>query len=256
MAFYRYLVMAQLNVLIAALKKQLKASGMTYADIGCALELSEASIKRMFAQGHFTLARMESILQLIGLEFTDLLDLVQRESHQIEQLNLEQEAQIAADLELLVIAVSVIHGFSYDELKTYYNLSEHQLIQKLAALDRLKLIDLLPGNRIKLKIAPNFRWQSNGPIQQFFLQKVQRDFFNSNFDQTTDKLLVLNGLCSSATNQEIQDKMQEFVNKISELNKADGKLPLGEKNGTTLVVALRQWQYETFSGFVREEFRK
>lgn len=247
--------MAQIPALVTALKKQLKASGLTYADVAQALDLSEASVKRLFADQHFTLERLEGILALVGLEITDLLEVVHRDRHRLEQLTVEQEEQIARDLELLIVAVSVIHGFTFEELLTFYNFSEHLLIQKLAALDRLKLIDLLPGNRIKLRIAPNFRWIANGPIQQFFLGRVQEDFFNSRFDQNTEKLLVLNGLCSHATNQEIQERMQNFVTEISQLAKSDATLPLGQKFGNTLVLAIRQWQYSLFEGFVNPDYR-
>ncbi len=248
-------IMAQIKALVTALKKQLRASGLTYKDVAQALELSEATVKRLFAEENFTLERLDVILRLMNLDFSDLLNLMTRDRYQLEQLTESQEAQIAGDVTLLIITVSVIYGFSFEELEDYYNFDHHKLIQQLATLDRLKIIDLLPGNRIKLRIAPNFRWLANGPIQQFFLQKVQQDFFNSKFDQDTEKLIVLNGLCSFSTNKEIQKKMQALVNEISELNKRDSTLPLGEKFGNTLVVALRQWQYTSFSNYVKQDFK-
>ena len=48
-------IMAQVSALIATLKRQLKAHGKTYADLALALNLSEASIKRMFWEENFTL---------------------------------------------------------------------------------------------------------------------------------------------------------------------------------------------------------
>ena len=32
----------------------------------------------------------------------------------------------------------------------------------------MKIIELQPGNRVKMLVAPNFDWIPNGPIQQFF----------------------------------------------------------------------------------------
>ena len=175
-----------------------------------------------------------------------------RDRHQTECLTAEQEAQIAADIELLLVAVSVINGFSFADLCNYYRLGQHRLIQKLAQLDRLKMIDLMPGNRIKLRIAPNFRWLANGPIQKFFLDKVERDFFNSRFDRETEKLLVFNCLCSAGTNKEIQRRMEAFVHDVTEMVKKDRALPLTQKHGNTLVFALRQWQYSLFRDYVRD----
>lgn len=243
--------MPQSEALVKTLKAELKAAGLTYADVAKALCLSEASVKRMFAEKHFSLARLESVLALIGLELSDLVERMQKRRQQVELLTPEQEQEIADDIELLVVAVSVINGFSYEELANFYRLGRPALVQKLARLDRLRLIDLLPGNRIKLKIAPNFRWLPDGPIQRFFLQKVQSDFFNSRFDADNEKLLVLNCLCSEATNRAVQQRMQMMVDDISALVGKDKSLPLSERHGNTLVLALRQWQSGVFRGLIR-----
>jgi hypothetical protein len=68
------------------------------------------------------------------------------------------------------------------------------------------IIELLPNNRIKLLVAPNFRWLPNGPIQRFFHEKVEQEFFKSRFAGENEKLLVLNGLLSRASNSELQKK--------------------------------------------------
>ena len=46
--------MPQVSPLISTLKKQLKAHGKTYADVAELLQLSEASVKRLFAEQNFT----------------------------------------------------------------------------------------------------------------------------------------------------------------------------------------------------------
>jgi transcriptional regulator with XRE-family HTH domain len=243
--------MAQTSALLAALKKHLRAAGITYADIARALELSEASIKRLFADQAFTLPRLEKVCELAGIELSDLVNIMQRQQRQVEQLTKEQETEIASDIVLLMIAVSVINGFSYRDLLNHYNFAETDCIQKLAQLDRLKLIDLLPGNRIKLRIAPNFHWLPDGPIQRFFLEYVEKDFFDSRFDGTSEKLLVLNGLVSSQGNKELQDKMDKLSLEFNNQLEKDRPISMDEKHGTTLVIAMRQWRYSLFEDYVR-----
>ena len=53
--------MGQTRELVAALKTELKAQGKTYADVAAALELSEASVKRIFSQQNFSLERLVSL---------------------------------------------------------------------------------------------------------------------------------------------------------------------------------------------------
>lgn len=243
--------MSQSQQMVSALKTLLKTHGKTYLDVAEALQLSEASIKRLFGEHHFTLARFEKVLEMLGLDFSDLFKVMEGSRRDVEQLTPEQETEIAADIELLLVAVNVINGFSFSDFIECYRLDRHALTQKLAHLDRLKLIELLPNNRIKLRIAPNFRWHPNGPIQQFFLERVERDFFDSHFDSKTDKLLVFNGLCSEATNATIQARMEDFIHDVNEVTKRDRDLNLKQKHGNTLVIALRQWQYGLFRQYAR-----
>ncbi len=243
--------MAQTPALIATLKKQLKAHGKTYVDVAEALELSEASVKRLFSGENFTLQRLESVCQLIGMELTELVALMSQEQPQLMQLTLDQEKHIADDFILLMVALSVINGYTFADLVNYYKLSTTRCIQKLAELDRLKIIDLLPNNRIKLKVSPNFRWLPNGPIQRFFHEKVQQDFFNSRFDQDGEKLVVLNGLLSRASNAELQKKMQKLAREFNDIMQEDAALPMEEKFGTTMVLALRHWNFDNFKGNMR-----
>ena len=58
--------MTETAQLIDMLKRQLKAQGMTYRDVARALDVSETSVKRLFASGRFTLERVVEIAQLLG----------------------------------------------------------------------------------------------------------------------------------------------------------------------------------------------
>lgn len=243
--------MPQTTALLSALKQRLRANGVTYADVAHALGLSEASIKRLFAQQGFTLARLEQVCTLANTDLAELVQSMLLQQRQVEQLSEEQEAEIASDVLLLMVTVSVINGFSYDDLLNHFRLTPAECIQKLAQLDRLKLIDLHPGNRIKLRIAPNFRWKPDGPIQRFFLQYVQKDFFDSRFDEKSEKLLVLNGLLSHTSNAEMQEKIDRLSMEFNERLKKDRHLPMADKHGTTMVIALRQWRYSLFDEYMK-----
>lgn len=238
--------MQQTNEILQTLKRALKSHGKTYADVAEVLDLSEASVKRLFADGNISLQRLEQILQMLVMDFTELVELVRQARQQVALLSREQEAQIAADTPLLVIALSVINGFSFADLQQHYRFDTHMLVQKLAQLDRLKMLELLPGNRIRLRIAHNFRWRKDGPIQSFFLKRIAQDFFSGRFDSENEKLLVINTVISSATNAEVQQAMEAFVNQMYALIEKDKLLPISDRHGNTLVVALRQWQANLF----------
>lgn len=244
--------MAQIHALVKTLKKQLKASGKTYADVANCLGLSEASVKRLFAEENFTLQRLELVCDMLEMELSDLIAKMTQDQQRISQLSETQEKEIASDILLLLIAVCVVNGFTFPDILQRYAISETECIQKLAQLDRLKIIELMPGNRIKLRIAANFNWLPNGPIQKFFHNKVQQDFFNCRFDKEHEKLMVLNGLLSNVSNAEFQRKLLRLAKEFDHLCLDDAALPMGQRNGTTVVLAMRQWQYSLFENLRRE----
>ncbi len=241
--------MAQSSALLHTLKKQLKAQGKTYLDVAHALQLSEASVKRLFSEQNFTLQRLEIVSQLAGLELSDLMQKMTKDQQRLTQLNRDQEKEIASDLLLLIVAISVINGFSFADILGQYEITDTECIQKLAKLDRLKIIELQPNNRIKLLIDPNFSWLPNGPIQQFFQEKVEQDFFRSRFDKQNEKLIVLNGVMTPATNIALQKKMERLAAEFNNLIQDDAPLAMDQKYGNTMVLAIRQWQYSLFKSY-------
>jgi hypothetical protein len=232
--------------LVDTLKRALRQHHVTYKDIAKALELSEASVKRMFSHGHFTLERVEAICALINWDWIDLAEATRLREKKIDSLSLDQEKEIAEDIELLMVAVSVINGFSFEDILSHYHMPANTCIQKLAKLDRLKLIDLLPGNRMKLKISPHFHWQPDGPIQQYFLNAVVKEFFNTNFTDEYEKLVVVNAMLSDHAHKIIQTKMERLAAEMTQAMQQDAHLSKEEKKGSTLVMALRHWRYQTF----------
>jgi hypothetical protein len=186
---------------------------------------------------------------MLGFDLTDLLQLVANEQKKLSQLTVEQEQEIASDLALLLVTVSVMNGFSYQDLLNEYNLGEAECTRKLAKLDRLRIIELLPNNRIKLLIAPNFKWVPRGPIQLFFQRKIQQDFFKSNFDKDGETLSVLNGLLSDTSIRELQQRLQRLTNEFNQLIQDDRELPFKDKWGVTLVVAQREWAFSIVDQF-------
>jgi len=241
--------MTQTPALITTLKKQLKARGKTYADVADALDISEASIKRLFSSQSFSLQRLEATCQLIDLQLSELVALMEKEQPQLHQLTVTQEKELVNDTLLLMVAIQVMNGHSFDDLCQTIAISETDCVRKLAQLDRLRIIELLPNNRIKLLIAPNFRWQANGPIQGFFQRHVEQDFFRSTFTKDNEKLVVLNGELGEFSHQEMQRKIDKLSKEFNALVMQDAQLPLSQRKNITVVLASRAWQFSLFDDY-------
>lgn len=241
--------MPQINNLLNTLKKALKSHGLTYARVAAHLELTEASVKRLFSEQQISLQRLEQICQLMQMEISDLVLLMNDQQPRLQQLTHEQEEEITRDLVLLLVTVCVLNRWTMEEILDWYKLSETECLQKLIRLDRLKIIELLPKNKIKLRVASHFNWREGGPIQRFFQDKLAQEFFNSRFEGNDECLVVLNGMLSPASNLEFQRKLKRFAREFEELNQQDFNLPVEKRNGVSVVLAMRNWRYGLFAPF-------
>jgi DNA-binding Xre family transcriptional regulator len=244
--------MAQINALLTTLKKALKAHGKTYAQVAQSLELTEASVKRLFSEQSLSLQRLEQICQIMDMDISDLVQMMNEQQPRLQHLSVEQEQEITRDLVLLLVTVSVLNRWSLADIIAFYKLSESECIQKLAKLDKLKIIELLPKNNIKLLVATNFSWLENGPIQQFFQEKIAAEYFKTKFKDEDECLVVLNGMLSSQSNGEFQRKLKKLAREFDDINNDDAALPIDQRNGVTVVMAVRNWRYGLFEPLLRE----
>jgi hypothetical protein len=245
--------MAQIAALVDTLKSVLKSNAITYATVAKSLDRSESSVKRKFSRQEFSLAELDRICVLAGIDFMELVKTMERNSGRLQQLTADQEKQIADDLGLMLVTVCVLNRWSFDQLIDFYVFDEHELVQMLAKLDRLGLVELLPGNRIKVLAAPNFGWLSNGPIETMFLRVIQKDFFATRFDRADHELIVLNGMLSQPANAELIRRLKRLARDFDGLNQEDTGLAFEDRKGYTLLLAIRDWRYAGFDPYRDEE---
>ena len=85
--------------LVTALKKELKAAQMTYADLALQLGMAESSVKRMLARGDMPLSRIDAICRALALDFADLARRVADNQPLLQELTQEQEKAVVADMQ-------------------------------------------------------------------------------------------------------------------------------------------------------------
>jgi transcriptional regulator with XRE-family HTH domain len=239
--------MSQALLLVDVLKQALRAAGLTYADVARGIGLSESSVKRLFATRNLDLHRLEQICGLMDLEIADLLESTRTAEGRITELTEEQERILVNDPKLLLIGVLAISHWTVADMLQVYQITESELVARLAQLDKLKVIDLLTGNRIKVRLARNFAWRKAGPIQQFFEQRVQQQFFQSSFLGRGELRLMVNGGISAQSNQLLQQRLQKVAEEFDSLVEQDRRLDRTLREGTTLVMALRPWELGLFT---------
>lgn len=238
--------MTQITQLISTIKLRLKAAGMTYRDVAQALDLSEPSVKRLFASGRFTVERLAQLCELLGLTMAEVLQEAELSAPRLQMLKHEQEAQLVSNEKLLLVAVCALNHWSLENIVLAYSVSKAECIKNLLILERMGLADLKPGNRIRLLVARDFDWLPNGPIRQFFLQQGLPDFMKSRFDAPDETLDFAHGMLTKPAYAQLQVEMHRLRSKLAALHDESLAAPLSEKRGTALLLAMRVWEPQAF----------
>ena len=240
--------LAQSQSMVNVLKRKLRARRISYEQIARHLGLSLSSVKRLFSSRDFTLRRLEAVCELAEVDLLELARDAEAERLRVTSLTVEQERELVADPELLLVAICALSRWSFERIFDRYRMTKPHLIQLLVRLDRLGLIELLPENRIKLLVAPNFAWLPDGPIHRYFVNHVQTEFVSGAFDPERDMHRFAWGMLTAESAAVMRAKLTDLVETLHELARQDEVRPRQETRtaGTCLLVALREWEPAAF----------
>jgi AcrR family transcriptional regulator len=241
--------MAQKAQIVAELKRALRATGHTYADVAKALELSVASVKRLFSTEDLSLQRVDQICELVGLSLREILDRA-LERDPTDQLTLAQESKLIADPKLLFMIWLVLIRTPFEEMVRDYKFTEREALQYLIRLDRLKVIELQPGNRVRLLVSRHFSWRPGGPVQKLIHQKMLREFFASAFAGPLEEFFFHGGHVSDEALAQIKRALRAASRECAEIIERD-RSTTQPRSGSAFVLAMRPWNYSGFAQFDR-----
>ena len=238
--------MSQPNELVDALKRALRRQGLSYAKVAQRLGVSESTIKRAFARGNFTLQRMADICAVANTDIGHLAALAEEKRRDLEQLTEEQERDLVSDPKLLLMAFLLLNDWKVEDILESYTIEELESIRLLARLDRAGIIDLMPGNRVRMRLSRRFGWRRRGPIQRVFEKRVQTEFFASRFDQPGELRLVFHGMLSEQSIYGLHQRLEVLFEEFETRAREDRNLPAAQRLGTSAVLALRPWHLSLF----------
>ncbi|SMC26657.1 Helix-turn-helix [Andreprevotia lacus DSM 23236] len=239
--------------LLDTLKLRFKARGLTYKQAALQLGVSEPTLKRMFSGDSIAVDRLCALAALVDYSLAELVAESQQQGVALQQLSDAQEAQLVGDPRLLLVAVLALNHWRMAEIVATYALSEPECIAKLLQLDRIGLIALLPGNRIRLNIARDFDWRPDGPIRRYFRAEGRPDFLDADFHADSEQMLFVHGMLSEAAALQFKHKLQRLRQDFAELHRESLSLPLAHRRGTGVLLAMREWEPQAFAALRRPE---
>ena len=245
--------MARTQRLVDAAKRELKTRGITYRVLAERLGLAESTIKQTLADGsRLTLERLDDILEVLGLDVADLVRLAEADEAAVRVLAPEVEEALVADDRLVLVTYLVVSGYAFADILERYRIDEHELVTLLARLDRMGIAELLPGNRIRSRLATDFAWQPDGPIERYFRTRVQGRFFGGDFAGPDASRVVRTADLSNASLEQLRARVDSIGRLFDDLAREDRRRGLDGRRGTLMVLALKPWQFDVFTSLERD----
>lgn len=205
------------------LKSLMKSKKATYESMAKALKTSPATIKRRLNGEDLTLKQLRELASALSVSFYEIIELskvVKREPHLFTE---EQEKLLSSSFKIKMLFRQILAGASFNKIKNELSLSEKELRAFSRDLEKVGLIQLLPGDRFSLMVHYPFRWQSNGHLQKTYGNLVLQNIFSriecdngkAGFNKKYE--LILNDEAYHKFCEEIQSTYSKYLN-LSEIH--------------------------------------
>lgn len=238
------------EALTEVIKRTLRTRGLSYARLADQIGCSEASVKRIFARKNFDLRRLDQIIDALSLDLGDVLAEAARRPAELDALTAEQEREIVADSQLLLVAICAFHQLELEHITTIYRIAPANVVRCLLRLDRMGFLALFPNNVYRLRLSRTFRWRANGPIMQHFRSQAE-DFLDHGFDGPGETLRMVNVRLSNEHRLGLLRRLEEVARDYADAHCADSSLPLAKRYPASLLIAVRSWEPPTFRNLRR-----
>lgn len=236
-------------LLLAELKRVLKDRNIRYRDIATRLGISETTVKRNLAGRAVTLSTLEGICAVADIRLFELAEMAaQRRSTRARALTAGQEQGLADDPFTAFIFLLLRYDWSPIEIQKEFQLDEPEFVLRLRKLERLRLLDLYPGNRVKLLTVRYPEWQFAGPLRRVIDQSIRPHFENMDFHDPRAAWELETVKLSAGSISQLRTMIAGLSQRMRELAADDHSLPPDQLEWFSLLCAARPTDPRLFWG--------
>ncbi|MBT3980503.1 MAG: helix-turn-helix transcriptional regulator [Bacteriovoracaceae bacterium] len=135
------------------LRSILRQKSIKLSDIANELNISVATVKRIFSQKDGPLGKIEAICKMIDISFRDLVELSTKQLKKCDRLTKRQEKfLIQNDLLTTIFMDLFVRKMTLENISDKYQISRNKLLSHIYKLEKEKLIEVHPNDEIKFNI--------------------------------------------------------------------------------------------------------
>ncbi|NMM46618.1 helix-turn-helix transcriptional regulator [Rhodospirillaceae bacterium KN72] len=166
-----------------ALKRTLRAKGITYAELADRLGVSEPTVKRIFHEKDCKLGRLSEICDAIGVELDSIFATIGNRPVPGARLSRDVEWKLAEQPALLDVLILLTEKFTPDGILQASGISPASLFLYFRDLEKLGLVECGRGLTVRLTVDLPIQWDLGGPLKPH-IQKINQAFTGWVIDRT------------------------------------------------------------------------
>ena len=210
------------------MREHLRLQGWTARRIASKFGIGEATAKRWLAGKGLTLDKLDALAALCDLTLGELARETERpDPHLAQELTLAQERALTADIFLSFLFMTLLAGYRPEEIAMDFHVPRDEMDRALARLERLALIDRLPGERVRPLIDREIVWRKT-PMRELFEQHMKPQFLAMDFAATDavygSEVMKLSDQGAAALAEMIEQHRRD-VQALAERDHDEAKLP-------------------------------
>ncbi|RVT93589.1 XRE family transcriptional regulator [Sphingomonas crocodyli] len=171
---------AEMEQLLSRLRRMLRGAGWTQAALAIELGVGPATIKRWLHGRGLSVQMLGRLCALAHTSLAELADDCGNRSQGQDDLTLAQEEALTRDANLSTIFFLIVNGWPLSEATEGFRIPADEADRHVERLERLALIDRLPGGRVRARLRPDHKWQ-RAPMRRHFDQHLKPLFFSMDY---------------------------------------------------------------------------
>lgn len=157
-------------IYMAALKKLLKLQKKNYVELATHLDISESSVKRLLNSSDGSLSRLVEICEFVGISFHDLV--VSTHEEKVDYFIIDDKYEkffLKRKAHFYLFHLLYEEKYSVKKLMDKFNLSQKSMTKYLNDLERIGLIEVHPGDKIKPLVTGAMTCREESLLGQYLL---------------------------------------------------------------------------------------
>lgn len=193
------------KAVMSFLREVLRERKISYLQLSDLIQVPESTLKKWFISEDGTFNRVNIICNALGITLNDVLIALDQKTVITFRINKKAQDYFMKDrMTFAVYWLLVYERLSQDEIMECLQITDKNLKKSLLKLDRLNLITLEPGDRVKIPKVTPVRWSQDGDFMQMIFKEWSHEILTECLTGKTKTHLFLQYF------QLTKESMEEF----------------------------------------------